>query len=439
MSKLVSDYLNTSLLNFTIDYYSGKKHIQRGKRAGKKICSMMLPFGIELVNASDCIPVSLFRVGNFKVDSELRLVRVANSIFGISNVTRTLSLLYRTTKGGANYLANFSENLLNSLWDNYKNFIRTSADELYPLDACFGTRLHHGATVNWKDKIDFSFGIGLRCIWLSKHFKITNEIKPLIFMDIPTIPDEISKVYFLEEIKNTLEKLEKFTGKSISEINIQKQIKISNKIRKEYLNILKIWSNHSNTISPQSFIYLLSMIHFGFTDHLSNPERFLNLLKALNRDLQKISEIRKNNHEMPKLMMFPMFGGFEPEIMKIVSNAGGRLCFIDWDILGLLKPIKETGNLLENYANFLLNFAGVFMNNDILTENALDAVRSYNLNGVIFNSVYGCKSLTPASRILKDKLRNIDVPMLDLSFQNLDENIGQFKTRIGAFIEMINS
>ena len=103
------------------------------------------------------------------------------------------------------------------------------------------------------------------------------------------------------------------------------------------------------------------------------------------------------------------------------------------------EPIKEQGNVLENYADFLLNFAKIFETNNSMTDRTIEIIKKYEIGGVIFNSVYGCKSLTPSVRFMKDKLQKIDVPMLDISFQNLDENIGQLKTRVGAFIEILKS
>ncbi|MHA1796834.1 MAG: 2-hydroxyacyl-CoA dehydratase [Candidatus Helarchaeota archaeon] len=436
MARLISDYLNSSLLELMLEYYAGKKQLRRAKERGKRVCSMMLPHGFELVKASGCEIISLYRVGNFNVDRELRLVRLSKNLFGINSLSRSLSLFNRTI--GSDYLDNFADKLLNGLFQNYKNYVETAANNLYPLDACFGTRLYYGASVDWKKYIDCSFGTGIRCIWYSKHYELVKDVKPVIFMDIPTTYDEISLEYFLEEINSTISKLEQFMETSITELKILKEVKISNKIKKEYLKLIKIWSENPNILSKISFIYLLSMVHFGFTDHVGNSEKFLKLLMKVNQNLNKLSKKESLEGKDSKIMLTPMFGGFETQLMKIVSDLGGNLLFIDWEILGLLDEIKEEGSVLENVANYLLNFSRNFINNTTLTKRWIEIVQKYDLNGVVFNSVYGCKSLTPASRAMKESLQEIDVPMLDLSFQNLDENIGQIKTRVGAFIEILN-
>ncbi|NHI90923.1 MAG: 2-hydroxyacyl-CoA dehydratase [Candidatus Lokiarchaeota archaeon] len=437
MGKLISDYLNSNLLQLTLEYYSGKKQLKQAKRLGKKVCSMMLPHGIELVKASKCEVISLYRVGKFDVDRELRLVRLSKNLFGINSLVQSLSFFNRTI--GSDYLENFAEKLLNGLFSNYKNYVEIAANELYPLDACFGTRLYYGATVNWKNYIDFSFGTGIRCIWYSKHYELIKNIKPIIFIDIPTTSDKISQDYFLEEINSTINKLETIMESSISELDILREIKITNKIKKEYLKLIDIWIKNPNIISKISFVYLLSMIHFGFTDHIGNSEKFLKLLKDINENLKNSSKKVLDEVNSPKIMLSPMFGGFETQLMKIVSEFEGRLLFIDWETLGILNEIKENGNVLENYSNYLLNFSDIFINNTTLTKKWIEIILKYKIDGVIFNSVYGCKALTPASRIIKEELQKINIPMLDLSFQNLDENIGQLKTRIGAFTEILNN
>ena len=438
MAKLISDFTTPSLLKILLEYYAGKKQLQSAKRSGNKVCSMILPLGIELLNASGCKTISLYRVGNFDIDEELRLIRLSQNLFGIGGIASALSMFNRTRIGGK-YLEDFAEKLLDGLWDNYKEVIDLAANELYPLDACFGTRQYFGASVKWKDWYDFSFGFGSRCIWLSKHFEIVKDVKPLIFMDIPTTPDAISKEYMLKELNSTIYKLENLVGHSISELQLSNQIKLSNQIRSKILSIFDLWKNHSNIISPKSFVYLFSMLQFGFTDQLSNPKKFLKLLTDLNRELQRLAKRKANDVKSPKLLLTPTFGGFEVELMKIVPDLGGRLIFNDWETLGVLDHVREEGNIIENYSDYLLNVSRNLTTNSLLTRKWIDIVQKYELDGVIFNSVYGCKSLTPSAKIVKEALQEIDVPMLDLSFQNLDENIGQITTRVGAYLEILNS
>jgi len=181
------------------------------------------------------------------------------------------------------------------------------------------------------------------------------------------------------------------------------------------------------------------MLQFGFTDHLSNPRKYLNLITDLNRDLQKLARRKTNDVKLPKLLLTPTFGGFEVELMKIVPDLGGSLIFNDWETLGVLDHIKEEGNIIENYADYLLNVSRNLTTNSLLVKKWIEVIQKYELDGVIFNSVYGCKSLTPSAKFMKEALQEIDIPMLDLSFQNLDENIGQITTRVGAYLEILNS
>ena len=436
MTRLVSDFTNPSLLELMLEYYAGKKQLQSAKRSGKKACSMILPLGIELVNASDCKVISLYRVGNFDVENELRFMRLSNNLLGINSVSRFLSTLNLTI--GRKYLESFAEKVLDGLWDNYKEFIDIAANELYPLDACFGTRQYFGASVKWKDLYDFSFGFGSRCIWMSKHFEITESVKPLIFMDIPTTSDGISREYTIKELSSTISKLEEFMGTSISDLKLLNQIKISNKIRKKILSLFLTWKDHPNLISPISYVYVFSMLQFAFTDHLSNPQKFLKMVTNLDNELKRLAKKSSNEKKVPRLLMTPTFGGFEVELMKIIPNHGGGLLFNDWETLGILDQIKEEGNVIENYADYLINVSNNLTTNSLLVKKWIEVVEKYEIEGVIFNSVYGCKSLTPSAKMMKEALQEIDVPMLDLSFQNLDENLGQLTTRVGAYLEILN-
>ncbi|MHA1380812.1 MAG: 2-hydroxyacyl-CoA dehydratase [Candidatus Helarchaeota archaeon] len=437
MSRLLQDFLHENTLNLMLDYYSGLKNIHLARARGNKICSVMLPFITEIIEASGCTSVSLYRLGRFIADRELRMMRLSKNLFGTKSLLRGLNFLTSTL--GPNQLLKIAEKgILGGLWKIYHENIDTAKDAQYPIDACFGTRIYYGSLLNFKNEVDFSIGFGTRCGWLTKFYQATANIRPLTFIDLPIRFDDNALEYQKVELLRVIKEVEKITKRPFSEEKLKEEIQLHNSIGNSYSEILKIWAKNVTALGPLGFIYVLSMLHFGYADRLSKSSKhFDTLLKSLVTEFN--TNLKIDLKDTPKLMLVPMFGGFDPQIMKITSDLGGRSLFADWKVIGFLDPIKEVGDPILNYSEYLLNVSKHWYDNFALIDNYIKVIKNLEIDGVVFNSIYGCKSMTPAYQILKDRLIEYEIPILNISFQNMDENLGQTQTRIGAFLEMIKS
>ncbi|MBD3256149.1 MAG: hypothetical protein GF383_13715 [Candidatus Lokiarchaeota archaeon] len=146
---------------------------------------------------------------------------------------------------------------------------------------------------------------------------------------------------------------------------------------------------------------------------------------------------------MPRIFLTPMFGGWEPESHEIIYELGGRTIYADWDLLGLLEeiPVEQNADPLEEYARFLLNASNKFMgcDNDTLTDSYLREAERLNVDGVIFNQLFGCHSISNCYSMLRRKIRReLEIPTTYVNFNKIGENVEQVKTRLGAFMEMVN-
>ncbi|NVM04864.1 MAG: 2-hydroxyacyl-CoA dehydratase, partial [Candidatus Helarchaeota archaeon] len=287
MSKLVKDYLNKNTLTLMLDYYSGQKQVRLARSRGKKICSIMLPFTIELIEATGCVPISCYRLGRFVADHELRLMRLSKNIFGTSSLIRSLNFINRAI--GPNWLINLADKgILGGLWKVYNESINAAKEHDYPLDACFGTRVYYGALTQFKKDIDFEIGYGTRCGWLTKFYQACGKINPLVFIDIPMKFDEDAFDYQKNEILRVIGEIEKITNKSFSEDALQEEIRLHNSIANSYSEILKVWAKDITAMGPLGFTYVLSMLHFGYTDRLTKSSKYFNqLLKNLLQEFKK--------------------------------------------------------------------------------------------------------------------------------------------------------
>ena len=75
--------------------------------------------------------------------------------------------------------------------------------------------------------------------------------------------------------------------------------------------------------------------------------------------------------------------------------------------------------------------------NDILTDSYLRVAKELNADGLVFNQLFGCHSVSNCYKLLRDKLRKEEIPSTALTFNKIGENVEQVKTRLGALMEMV--
>ncbi len=103
----------------------------------------------------------------------------------------------------------------------------------------------------------------------------------------------------------------------------------------------------------------------------------------------------------------------------------------------MLNPIDTSGDILKNYAKFLIQFELTWKDNTTLVDRYISVAKKYHLDGILFNNMYGCKSITPSLRLFKEKVQEFDLQLVDIGFQNIGDNLEQTKTRIGAVLEIL--
>ncbi|NVM18339.1 MAG: 2-hydroxyacyl-CoA dehydratase, partial [Candidatus Lokiarchaeota archaeon] len=63
-----------------------------------------------------------------------------------------------------------------------------------------------------------------------------------------------------------------------------------------------------------------------------------------------------------------------------------------------------------------------------------------DIDGLIFNQVFGCPSLSKTYDKLKEKLKSeLGIPAIVINFKKIGENLEQVKTRVEPFMEKLKS
>jgi benzoyl-CoA reductase/2-hydroxyglutaryl-CoA dehydratase subunit BcrC/BadD/HgdB len=233
----------------------------------------------------------------------------------------------------------------------------------------------------------------------------------------------------------------------VSDNSLQKQFRIGNQVKRFYKTILyEISSSDFYPCNPATFAEILALLTITFQDYNSNSQRYLENMSQLVKEMRE--RIRKgigmDVSQMPRLLFAPMYQGWEPEIHEIIYNLGGRIIYADWDVLGFLEEISISNHSdpIEEYARFLLNASvkGIGCNDENMTSSYLAAAEKMDIDGLIFNQVFGCPSISKTYDKLKEKLKSeLDIPAIVINFKKIGENIEQVKTDVEPFMEQLKN
>ncbi|MBD3230546.1 MAG: hypothetical protein GF329_20370 [Candidatus Lokiarchaeota archaeon] len=439
--SLTEDLLSTGFMNLSLKYFSTNKQIKKAKRRKYKIIATMFPILNEIIYATKAIPLFLPRlpVSNEKYDDLSRMLsgtKLAEDLLGKNILSKGLGVASKVVS-----LDSVILNQLDEVYQNYKKYVAICEQSNKYHIPCFGTKLFYGAILDHsKDVIDANLSFGTRCMSLNKSFELISHSVPRdIFIDIPENKKPHSKEYVYEQISNFAASLEELAG-PIDEEKIVRYTKLLNNIKDLYKEFYQLFSrNDYLPMSPKSFQHLFSLVNLSYVDLLDAPKYLNRNLKRLLRDLnEKINQ--GNGYDISnslKLLLLPSFGGYDGELCDFAAENDAYVFFSDWWFWQMLEHVKESGDWIENQTEFCLNVEQSWAYSESLVDQWIEMIKKIGFDGVIFNDITGCNAISAAEFHLRERLRNIGVPMVTTTFNNIGENLEQLKTRIMALIETI--
>lgn len=451
MSIFADDIIRfSSVLRIAYNFLAGRDYLKRKKfREKKKLISVALPFS-DLAFATGGIPVFPIRMETLNINKYLVYLGSASNIFGWKSVSNFLGFIKNL---GVKELSKTVDNII----DDVINTINYKYNELYDIgiengissDFCYGIKSLYGMHVSKGKNCDAVLNLTIRCSAFNKYLESLKTIKnspKQIWIDIPPRNIGNSIDILTDNISKAINQLENITGINCTDNKLREHFSIGNQVKQSYKTILhEICPSDFYPCNPATFAEILVLINHTFQDYNSNAKRYSENMKHLVNEMKE--RIRKgigmDVSKMPKILITPMFGGWEPKTHEIIYELGGRVIYSDWDALYLLEDIEISRNLnpIEEYARFLLNATsnGIGCDNDTLTNSYLRIAKNLEVDGLVFIQLFGCHSVSNCYAMLREKIRReLEIPSIALTFNKIGENVEQVKTRLGAFMEMFS-
>jgi benzoyl-CoA reductase/2-hydroxyglutaryl-CoA dehydratase subunit BcrC/BadD/HgdB len=290
----------------------------------------------------------------------------------------------------------------------------------------------------------------LTCDGMTKLSEILSDYKPVWTMPIPRVKDSSQALRFWrDEIDTVKAQIEKLTGNKITVKRLKAAIQLVQKATKAFRRLQEIRKGPPVIMGRDAMLVNQT---FMWDDIKRWTEKTEVLCAELeNRLLQKTWACPPDT---PRVMITgtPMFWPDNWKLPSLVEEASPQgvlvadeLCSSDrllydpvgideWSMNDMLNAVSERYLLASTCPCFTSADGNEDRINWLLTK-----VKDWNIQGVIYYVVRGCMLYAMEYTRVKKVLDRINIPVYYLDTEYTREDVGQMKTRVEAFLEMLSS
>ncbi len=253
------------------------------------------------------------------------------------------------------------------------------------------------------------------------------------FMNIPKITGTRAVEFFKKEIQKLVDVLAEYRGSEIKDSNLVEAVGIYNESRSLMSELYEL-RKEANLGLTGALVYKIVQ------SSQSMPK------KAFNRKLKEFLSDAKKRAEQPSQSIGPrimIVGSLLPDlqIVQIIEDAGALivsddLCFGNRYFDG---NIEKGDDLLEAISQRYLNKAPCarMKETGLRLERVKSQIEEFKVDGIIYLSLKFCDNHLYDYPVYREYFREIRVLVLQIEEDFTGGNIGQIRTRIEAFIEML--
>jgi len=326
------------------------------------------------------------------------------------------------------------------------DFATEKVEELLPRNTCpliksaFGFRL--GKACPYIEASDMIVGENT-CDGKKKSYETLRDLVPKIhIMDIPQVKSDEGRALLKAEYLRFREAMEEFTGITIDADRLRNGIDIVNNKRKALHRLSSLRRANPVPISGLDAL-LVNQVYF-----YDDPRRFTDSVNGICDELE--TRIEKGEGVFPKSTPRILLSGCPMAIPnwklpQIIETAGAVIvgeesCVGERGVRNLTDGSGETVEelmdaIVDRY--FKVDCA-IFTPNPDRLEHIVEMYEAYQVDGIIHYSLQFCQPYIMESIPVEKALEERDIPTLRIETDYSLEDMGQLKTRVEAFLELIS-
>jgi len=277
------------------------------------------------------------------------------------------------------------------------------------------------------------------CDGKKKMAEVLAEHKPTWVLEVPhTTVTQPARELWLSEIRNLKKNLEEFTGNRITKKALRAAIELTNRRRALIRRLYEVRKRENVPIWGRD---VLLATNLWFHD---DPERWIRHMELLCDEVEAKKEGVRDG-KAPRVLLtgspviLPTW-----KIPRLIEESGAilvadEICTgakVVWDPVYVVDWSMDE-MILSLADRYLMNSCACFTPNRARIERLLQFVKDFKISGVLNHVLMGCYIYAIEGRHVEKSLMEQGTPMLTIETDYSTEDVEQIRTRIEAFIEMI--
>ena len=326
-------------------------------------------------------------------------------------------------------------------------------DRIVPVEVCPIIRSTIGAKmVGLSPYLELSDALisVLTCDGMTKLSEILSDSKPVWTMPIPRIKDSAQATRFWrEELLTIRGQIETLTGNKITRKKLKSSIELTQKATKAFRRLQEIRKGAPVIMGRDAMLVNQTYMWDDITRWTEKTEALCDELEKRARE-----KIYACPPDTPRVIVTgtPMIWPDNWKVPTLIEEAkpqgvliadelcsGERLLYDpvgvdEWSMDDMFKAISERYLMASTCPCFTSEDGNEDRINWLLTK-----VKDWNINGVIYYVVRGCMLYAIEYTRVKRVLDHLNIPVYYLDTEYTREDVGQLKTRVEAFLEMLTA
>lgn len=275
------------------------------------------------------------------------------------------------------------------------------------------------------------------CTSMKHASEILEQFAPIKLFNLPKLRDRTaSRRFFRSELIRFRDDLVELTGKAIPDDAVSRQIALYNRVRALIRSISELRKRSHPPLSGREFLDIV----LGY--FYLPPEKLIDIYEKLHR---KLSAVPDRCEKRPRLMVAgSIVGEGDRRLLEMIEDELGLMVVVEDHCTGV-KPfyhtISETAEPIQALADGYLDQSPCARMKTLADNVGFSGrlAREYAVDGVLYTYLKFCSCYGAGKKGFMDHFRRLDLPVLEISSDYSRSDLGQLKTRIEAFVELLNA
>lgn len=326
-------------------------------------------------------------------------------------------------------------------------------DRVVPVEVCPMVRSTIGAKmIDLSPYLELSDAVisVLTCDGMTKLGEILSDYKPIWTMTLPRVKDsEQSLRLWNEEVKSMKKQIETLTGNKITRKKLRSAIELTQKATKAFRRLQDLRKGAPVIMGRDAMLVNQTYMWDDIERWTAKTEQLCNELE--NRAQEKIWACPPDT---PRVMVTgtPMIWPDNWKVPTLIEEGSPMGILVADELCSSERILYDPVGVDEWSMNDMMNaiserylmastcpcFTSEDGNEDRINW-LLNKIKEWNIQGVIYYVVRGCMLYAMEYTRIKKVLNRIGVPVYYLDTEYTREDVGQIKTRVEAFLEMLTA